>query len=72
MEAPSSKAGVPAGGKASDVSAVIEATERTGVRSGRGVKARTSAEGVAVVKAAVAEMALVKITLMEVPRWNPS
>src|SRR6266436_6525170 len=72
-----SKARPPAGGKAPDIAAVIEATERAGacswlkVRSRRPVEPRTSAarsasvERVAMVEIAVVEIAVVEVAVVE-------
>jgi hypothetical protein len=66
-----SKARLPAGGKASGISAVIKAAEPAGVHSCLPVKARTSVrsrrpvESAAVVGAAVAEVTVAEITVME-------
>src|SRR5882724_5256001 len=73
-----SKARPPAGGKAPDIAAVNEATERAGacswlkVRSRRPVEPRTSAarsasvERVAMVEIAVVEVAVVEVAVVEV------
>src|ERR1700730_14165810 len=66
MKPASSKARPPAGGKASNISAVIEAPERAGVRSGLSVEARTTVECVAVAEAAVAKVAMAKVTVVEI------
>ena len=63
-----SKARPPAGGEASDIAAVIKATERAGARSWLSVKRRapTSVERVAVAEIAMVEVAVVKVTVVEV------
>ena len=63
--AATSEARPPAGGKASYISAVIEATERAGVRSRLSAKARTAMERVAVAETAMVKVSVIEITVME-------
>jgi hypothetical protein len=65
MEAATSKARPSAGGKASDISPVIKATERAGVCSCLTVKTRRPVESAAMVEAAVAEVTVTEIAGME-------
>src|SRR5207302_8802920 len=72
-----SKARPPAGGKASDVSAVIKPTERPGacswlkVRSRRAVEPRTSAaRSASVERVAMVEVAAIEVAVVEVVAIN--
>jgi hypothetical protein len=65
MEA-ASKARLPAGGKASDISAVIKATERAGACSWLSMRSRRPVEGVAVVDVAMAIVEVVVINAVSI------
>src|SRR5437899_2112262 len=61
-----SKARPPAGGKASDVSAVIKATERSGARSWLKVRSRGPVESATMVEAAMAGVAVIETVMAEI------